>query len=244
MYKNLSGSHTTAQHQMTEIACMLQFPVIGRSFFPEELAYADQNIGHILMHQLTVICIQNIIRTAFLVQSQRKRSVFILISKGKFHLITVAKFNRTSMNAFPIEIRLSILIYLTAPYQSFLQKFSNLRFFHYQLVLIRHRLIHTAATCREIAAHRISCLKRRFLQNFKNSSLRSAGTFFLDHEAYLLSRDSILDQHFLIVNTYIPLVRKVYLFYYTLVNFTFFHYIYSLSISLLAERIALSETEQ
>ena len=50
--------------------------------------------------------IQDVVSAALLVQSQRKRSVFILISKGKFHLITVAKFNRTSVDAFPIEIRL------------------------------------------------------------------------------------------------------------------------------------------
>ena len=209
---------------------MLQFPVIRSTFFSEELTYADQNVGHILMHQLTVICIQNIIRTAFLVQSQRKRSVFVLISKGKFHLITVTKLNRTSMDAFPFEIRQTVLIYLTALYQCILQKFSNLCFFHCQLIFIRHRLIHAAATCRKIAAHRLSCLKRRFFQDFKDSSLCSAGTFFLDHKAYFLSRNSVFDQHFLIVNTDITFIRKVHLFYYTFVNFTFFHFNYSSSI--------------
>ena len=177
-------------------------------------------------------------------QSQRKWTVFVLISKREFHLVTIAELNRTSMDAFPFEIRQTVLIYLTTLYQCILQQFFYLCFFHCQLILIRHRLIHAAATCRKIAAHRLSCLKRRFFQDFKDSSLCSAGTFFLDHKAYLLSRNSVFDQHFLIVDTDITFIRKVHLFYYTFVNFTFFHYIYSLSISLLAEHIALSETEQ
>ena len=55
MYKDLTGCHTTAQHQMSEIACVLQFSVISSSFFSEKLTYTGQNIGHILMHQFTVI---------------------------------------------------------------------------------------------------------------------------------------------------------------------------------------------
>ena len=136
------------------------------------------------------------------------------------------------MDAFPFEIRQTVLIYLTTLYQCILQQFFYLCFFHCQLILIRHRLIHAATTCRKIAALRLSCLKRRFFQDFKDSSLRSAGTFFLDHKAYLLSRNSVFDQHFLIVDTDITFIRKVHLFYYTFVNFTFFHFNYSSSISL------------
>ncbi len=55
MYQNLSGCHTTAQNQMSEIACVLHLSIIGNISFLKNSRTQVRNIGHILMHQFTVI---------------------------------------------------------------------------------------------------------------------------------------------------------------------------------------------
>ena len=133
------------------------------------------------------------------------------------------------MNTFPFKISLPFCIHLTALDQCFFQKFSDLCFFHFQLILIGHRLIHTSTACRKITAHRFSCLQRRFLQHFHNPSLCSSGTFLLNHKTHLLSRNAVLDQYFLIFHINITFVWKINFLYYAFVNFTFFHSLYSSS---------------
>lgn len=55
--------------------------VIGGFFLLKKLSHTDQNIRHIPVHQLTVICIQDTIGAALLVQAQRKRTILIFITK-------------------------------------------------------------------------------------------------------------------------------------------------------------------
>ena len=159
MHQNLTGSNTSSQHQVPQITGVLQFPVIRSSFFSEKFSYTSQDIRHILMHQLTVVSIQDIIRTSFLMKAKGKRSVFDFISKRKFHLIAVSEFDRTSVDSFPFKICISILIHLTALDQCSFQKLPNLCFLHMKLIFIGHCLIHASATCREITAYRLSCLQ-------------------------------------------------------------------------------------
>ena len=159
MNQNFTGSHASSQHQMAQITGMLQFSVISSTFFSEKFSYTGQDISHILMHQLTVICIQDIISTSLLMKAKGKRSVFDFISKRKFHLIAVSEFNRTSVDSFPFKISFSILVNLTTLDQCSFQKFPNLCFLHMKLIFIGHCLIHAAATCRKITAYRFSCLQ-------------------------------------------------------------------------------------
>ena len=159
MDQNFTRSHASSQHQMAQITCMLQFSVIRSTFFSEKFSYAGQDISHILMHQFTVICIQDIIRTSLLMKAKGKRSVFDFISKRKFHLIAVSEFDWTSVDSFPFKICISILIHLTALDQCSFQKLPNLCFLHMKLIFIGHCLIHASATCREITAYRLSCLQ-------------------------------------------------------------------------------------
>ena len=159
MDQNFTGSHASSQHQMAQITCMLQFSVIRSTFFSEKFSYTGQDIRHILMHQFTVICIQDIIRTSLLMKAKGKRSVFDFISKRKFHLIAVSEFDRASVNTLPFKSCISILIYLTTLDQCLFQKLSYLCLFHMKLVFIGHCLIHAATTCWKIAAYRFSCLQ-------------------------------------------------------------------------------------
>ena len=159
MHQNLTGSNTSSQHQMPQITGVLQFPVIRSSFFSEKFSYTSQDIRHILMHQLTVVSIQDIIRTSFLMQAKGQWSVFDLISKRKLHLIAVSEFDRASVNTLPFKSCISILIYLTTLDQCLFQKLSYLCLFHMKLVFIGHCLIHAATTCWKIAAYRFSCLQ-------------------------------------------------------------------------------------
>ena len=65
---------------------------------------ASQDFCHIFVHQFAVICSKYIIGTSFFVQSQCQWTVLICIPKGKLHLVTVCKFNRTSMDSFPLVL--------------------------------------------------------------------------------------------------------------------------------------------
>ena len=112
------------------------------------------------MHQLTVICIQDIIGAALLVQAQRKRTILIFITKRKFHFVAVTEFDRASVDSFPFKIGPAFCIRLSALDQCILQKLPDLCFLHLKLILIRHGLIHTSATGRKITAHRLPCLLR------------------------------------------------------------------------------------
>ena len=162
-------------------------------------------------------------------QTERKRSVLVFITKGKFHLVAVPKFDRASVDSFPFKISLTFCVCLSALDECIFQKLTDLSVLHLKLILVGHCLVHASAACRKVAAYRLSCLKRGFLQNFQDASLRPAGAFLLDHEPYILSRDPILDQDFLIIHLDITFVWKVYFFYNAFVNFTFFHFTYSLS---------------
>ena len=55
MYQDLAGGHATSQHQMAEIAHMLEFTIIGSTFFLKKCAYTGQDICHILMDQSAVV---------------------------------------------------------------------------------------------------------------------------------------------------------------------------------------------
>ena len=158
VYQDLAGSNASPDHQMSQISYMLQLSVIRSSFLPEKISYTYQNIRHISVDKFTVIRIQNIISAALLMKSQRKWSVFILVTKRKFHFVAVSEFFRASVNPFPDKISLSFCICLSALDQCFFQKFPDLVFLHGKLVLIRHSLVHAASTCGEITADRFSCL--------------------------------------------------------------------------------------
>ena len=55
MYQDFAGCYTTSQHQMAEIAHMLEFTIIGNTFFLKKCAYTGQDICHILMDQSAVV---------------------------------------------------------------------------------------------------------------------------------------------------------------------------------------------
>ena len=229
MYQDLAGGHAASQHQMAEIAHMLEFTVIRSSFFLKKSPYTGQDICHILMDKFAVVCIQDIISAAFLVQSKGKWSVLVFIAKGKFHLVAVPELDWASVDPFPFKISPALCVCLSTLDECIFQKLMDLSVFHLKLILVGHCLVHASAACRKVAAYRLSCLKRGFLQNFQDASLRPAGAFLLDHEPYILTRDSVLDQDFLIIHLDIAFVWKVHFFYNAFVNFTFFHFTYSLS---------------
>ena len=130
--------------------------IVWRTDFLKICKHTRQNFGHVLVHDLAVCRRQNIIGTPFFVQSKRQRAIFIRVSEGKFHFIAVGKFHWTTLDAFKAVICFSFLIYLTGIYDCCIQKSFDLPRFHRQLIFIKHRLVHTPATGRKIAAHRIS----------------------------------------------------------------------------------------
>ena len=214
MDQNLSCSHTAAEKQMAQISCMLHLFIIGNVSFQEVFMHTSQDFRHIFMNQLTVICCKNIIGTAFFVQTQRQRTILICITKGEFHFISISEFNGTSMNSLPLVI---------SAVQCTIQQFTNLTFFHFELVFIGHGLIHASSTFRKNATDRFSCFKRRLLQHFQKSSLCTSGTLLIDHKTNFLSGHSVLYGNFLSVCYHNSLIGKIYFLNHAFINFAFFH---------------------
>ena len=104
MYQNFTRGHTAAQKQVAQITSMLHFLIMHSPKLCKKVQHTGKDRRHIRMHQLAVRRCQYVVSAAFLVQTKRKRTIFIFISKGKFHLITVTKFNRTSVDSFPVKV--------------------------------------------------------------------------------------------------------------------------------------------
>ena len=174
--QDFSCAVTSPKQQMTQIACMLHFLIMHSPKLCKKVQHTGKDRRHIRMHQLTVICIQDIVSAALLMKSKGQRTILILIAKGKLHLVAVSKLDRTSVDPIPVIQLVCILsffcliIVLPDLIHTFsdcpIQKFPYLALLHLFLCLITHGLVHTAATGREFLTGRFSCLQRRFLQNF------------------------------------------------------------------------------
>ncbi|CCY97359.1 unknown [Ruminococcus sp. CAG:17] len=176
MDKDLAACDTSSKKQMSEISHMLKLLIKAGITLQEKLPHTGKDFRHIRMHQLTVICIQDIVSAALLMKSKGQRTILILIAKGKLHLVAVSKLDRTSVDSIPVIQLVCILSFfclitvLPDLIHTFsdcpIQKFPYLALLHLFLRLITHGLVHTAATGREFLTGRFSCLQRRFLQNF------------------------------------------------------------------------------
>ena len=215
VHQYFPGSYTTTEKQMPQISGMLHFLIMHSTKLCKKVQHTGKNSCHIRMHQFTVRSSQHIIGASLLMQANRKGTVLIFISKGKFHLIAVSKFYRASMNSLPMKI--SILTY------SRLKKPFHLIFLHLQLFLIGHGLIHTATTGWKNRAYRLTYFQRGFLQNLQESAFRSAGTLLVNHKAYLLARNTIFHNHLFSIYIYISLIWKINLLNDSFVNLAFFH---------------------
>ena len=215
--------HSSSQDKMAQISRVLHFMIVGDIALPEIIPHAYKNIRHILMDQLTVVCIQHVVGAAFFVQAQRQRPVLIFVAEGKLHLIPVSEFFRTSVDSLPDIIRLSFAVRLPALYQDRLQQLPDLPFLHLKLGFIRHSLIHTASAGGKRTAHRFPCLQRRFLRHLQKPALHFSFPFLLHRKPDLLPGNAVFHCNLLFPGLYAPLVGKIHFLNNTLVYFAFFH---------------------
>ena len=89
---------------MTQIACVLHLFIIGNISFQKISVDTGQNLCHIFVNKLTVICSKHVVGAAFLVQTKCERTVFVCITEGKFHFIAVSEFDRTAVDTFPLVV--------------------------------------------------------------------------------------------------------------------------------------------
>ena len=158
-------------------------------------------------------------------KAKGKRSVLIFIPKWKFHFISVFKFSWTSMYPFPVDIFSCCLG----------EKLFHLGFFHFQLFLIGHSLVHAAATLGKNRTYRISCFQWGLFQYLKQSSFSSSGTLLIDHKA-------VFYNYLFTINIHDPFIGKINFFNNSLIYFTFFHNNLPLTMSLRSHRYITKES--
>ena len=122
---------------------MSQFPVKRHAPFFKKFPCRSKDLAKIIMDDLAAVRVYHIVKASSLMHSQAERAVFVLVSKGKFHLISVALYDRTGLD--PLELIGAVFYYS-------IQKGLDLPFLDVQLLLVRNGLVQTAAACSEMAA--------------------------------------------------------------------------------------------